>query len=43
MYLEYCLIANAAICILSLILFYFLKKKNQTNIKNTYTLVFVQF
>jgi|BioPla2DNA2_1021312.scaffolds.fasta_scaffold10324_3 tetratricopeptide (TPR) repeat protein len=40
MYLEYCLIANAAICILSLILFYFLKKKNQTNIKNTYTLVF---
>lgn len=40
MYLKYCLIANAAICLLSLILFYILKKKNQTNIKNTSTLVF---
>lgn len=40
MYLKYCLIANAAICILSLILFYILKKKNQTNLKNTSILVF---
>ena len=40
MYLKYCLIAIAAICLLSLILFYILKKKNQTNKKNTSTLVF---
>lgn len=40
MYLEYCLIANATICILSLIIFYILKKKNQTSKKNTFTLVF---
>lgn len=40
MYLEYCLIANIAICLLSIIIFYIMKKKNQTNMKNSVTLVF---
>ena len=40
MYLQYCLIANMAICVLSLILFYVMKKKNQASRENTITLVF---
>ena len=40
MYLEYCLIANATICIIGVIHFFVLKKKKQTNMKNTLTLIF---
>jgi len=40
MYLEYCLFANIAICILSIILFLIMKKKKQASRKNIFVLIF---
>jgi len=39
MYLEYCLIANITICVLSIILFLILKKRNQISRKNIFILI----
>jgi|GEM_PF-1439856 len=40
MYLKYCLFANIAICILGIIIFLIMKKRNQTSRKNTFILTF---